>query len=272
MSKRNKKILFFKIVFLIAILFIILALIAPLFAPNDPLQTNFAHVLEKPSFDYPLGTDQVGRCILSRILYGAKVSLGMTFLLLSLVSALGFTIGIVAGLFGGIVDTVLMRITDTTLSFPDIVFVIAIVGVLGPSMRNTVLALAVVWWTKYARLTRILVMEIKNSEYIQAAKMAGAGKVKLITKYIFPNMLSPLIIQFVIDIGGMMLALAGLSFLGLGVQPPTPEWGSMLNEGRGYMQTAPWLLIFPGMAIFIVVAVFNILGDLARDVFDPRHI
>ncbi|MEW9123416.1 MAG: nickel transporter permease [Thermotaleaceae bacterium] len=272
MSNRKRKKAFFSFILSVAVLLILLAIIAPAFAPNDPLATDFAHVLKEPSSKYPFGTDQVGRCIYSRVLYGAKVSLGMTFFLLMLIFTLGLAIGMVAGMSGGIIDTVIMRITDTVLSFPDIVFAIAIVGILGPGVRNTILALSVVWWTKYARLTRVLVMGIKNSEYIHAAKMAGAGKFKLITHYIFPNILSSLIVQLALDIGGMMLALAGLSFLGLGVQSPTPEWGNMLNEGRAYMQTAPWLLIYPGAAIFIVVAIFNVLGDTARDVLDPKHV
>jgi peptide/nickel transport system permease protein len=271
-SNRKRKKVFFTIILSLAILFIILAIIAPVFAPNDPLETDFAHVLEEPNSKYPLGTDQVGRCIYSRILYGARVSLGMTFLLLIFIFTLGLVIGMVSGMSGGVIDTMIMRITDTVLSFPDIVFAIAIVGILGPGIRNTILALSVVWWTKYARLTRVWVMGIKNSEYIHAATMAGAGKLKLITHYIFPNIISSLIVQFVLDIGGMMLALAGLSFLGLGIQPPTPEWGNMLNEGRAYMQTAPWLLLYPGAAIFAVVVIFNVLGDTARDVLDPKHV
>ena len=265
-TKRHRR------VFLVALCIVLLAIIAPVFAPNDPLEPNFAHILEKPSSTYPLGTDQVGRCILSRILYGAKVSLGMTFFLLGLVFILGVTIGIISALSGGFVDMILMRLVDTVLSFPDIVFAIAVVGLLGPGITNTILALAVIWWTKYARLTRMLVMSVKNTEYIQAAKMAGVWGINLIFRYILPNIISPLIIQLAMDIGGMMLALAGLSFLGLGVQPPTPEWGSMLNEGRAYIQTAPWLLLYPGLAIFTVVGIFNILGDRMRDLLDPKNI
>ncbi len=271
MDNKKRKKFFFIIILSIAILMIVFAIIAPVFAPNDPLSTDFVHILQKPSKEYPFGTDQVGRCIYSRILYGAKVSLGMTFLLLSLVFIFGVIIGIAAGISGGIIDTIIMRTADTVLSFPDIVFAIAIVGVLGPGIKNTILALSVIWWTKYARLTRVLVMGVKSNEYIHAAIMVGAGKLKLITHYIIPNIISPLAVQLALDIGGMMLALAGLSFLGLGVQSPTPEWGNMLNEGRTYMQTAPWLLMYPGAAIFIVVAIFNILGDTVRDLLDPKH-
>ncbi|WP_432402139.1 nickel transporter permease [Wukongibacter sp. M2B1] len=270
-NKKHKKLTFI-IILSIAILTIVFAIIAPAFAPNDPLATDFINILKEPSEKYPLGTDQVGRCIYSRILYGAKVSLGMTFLLLALLFVLGVIIGIVAGMSDGIIDTIIMRTSDIVLSFPGIVFAISIVGMLGPGMLNTIIALSVIWWTKYARLTRVLVMGVKNSEYIDAGIMAGAGRVKLITHYIIPNIISPLVVQFALDIGGMMLTLSGLSFLGLGVQPPTPEWGNMLSEGRAYLQTAPWLLIYPGLAIFIVVAIFNILGDIVRDILDPKHV
>lgn len=262
----------FMIVLSIAILTILFAIIAPIFAPNDPLATDFVRILEEPSDQYPLGTDQVGRCICSRILYGARVSLGMTFLLLVLLFILGVVIGIVAGMANGIIDTIIMRASDIVLSFPGLIFTIAIVGMLGPGMLNTIIALSVVWWTKYARLARVLVMSVKNSEYMDAGKMAGAGRLKLISHYVLPNIISPLIVQFALDIGGMMLTLSGLSFLGLGVQQPTPEWGNMLSEGRAYLQTAPWLLIYPGLAIFIVVAIFNTLGDMVRDILDPKHV
>ncbi|WP_206460557.1 nickel transporter permease [Anaerovorax sp. IOR16] len=270
-SMKYKKTTFI-IVLSIAILTILFAIIAPIFAPNDPLATDFVRILEEPSDQYPLGTDQVGRCICSRILYGARVSLGMTFLLLVLLFILGVVIGIVAGMANGIVDTIIMRASDIVLSFPGLIFAIAIVGMLGPGMLNTIIALSVVWWTKYARLARVLVMSVKNSEYMDAGKMAGAGRLKLISHYVLPNIISPLIVQFALDIGGMMLTLSGLSFLGLGVQQPTPEWGNMLSEGRAYLQTAPWLLIYPGLAIFIVVAIFNTLGDMVRDILDPKHV
>lgn len=254
------------------VLFIIIfCFLAPLFAPNDPLQTNLTHILEPPSDQFPLGTDQVGRCILSRLLYGAKVSLGLTLFLLALVAVIGISVGTLAALKGKWLDAFLMRLADMILSFPEIIFVIAIVGILGPGIGNMILALSIIWWTKYARLTRTLILRHKNSEFIHAAVMAGAGNRKLLTHYIFPNILSPLIVQFMLDIGGMLLTIASLSFLGLGVQAPTPEWGSMLSEGRAYMQTAPSLLIYPGIAIFIVVAIFNSIGDLVRDSLDPKQ-
>ncbi len=271
MNKVNIKRTKFIIAILSAGLLIAFALIAPVFAPYDPLQTNFSHILEKPGPEFIFGTDQVGRCIFSRILYGLRVSLGMTFVLLCSVFVLGVIIGIFAGMHGGFVDALVMRLADTILAFPDIVFAIAIVGILGPGIRNTIMALSVIWWTKYARLTRILVMTVREKEYIHAARMAGASRMRVVTHYVLPNILSPLFVQMALDVGSMMLALSGLSFLGLGVQAPTPELGTMLSEGRSYMQTASWLLIYPGLAIFVIVSVFNILGDSVRDLLDPKQ-
>nr|WP_321498438.1 nickel transporter permease [uncultured Methanolobus sp.] len=248
-----------------------IALIAPSIAPNDPYETDFKNILTEPGSKYPLGTDQVGRCILSRILYGANVSLGITFALLSLVFVSGVSIGMVAGMKGGIIDDAIMRLADIVLAFPDIVLAIAIVGVLGSNIINMIIGLSLVWWTKYARLTRVSVMKVKGSTYVSAARMAGAGNIKLITHYILPNIATALIVQFVLDISGMMLAISSMSFLGLGVQPPMPEWGNMLNEGRTYFQTAPWLLTYPGLAIFITVTVFNLLGDSVRDILSKEQ-
>lgn len=250
----------------------LLCLLGPLFAPNDPLQTNLAHVLMPPNAQYPLGTDQVGRCILSRLLYGARISIGLTLLLLTLVSALGFVIGLVAAMRGKWLDATLMRLADMALAFPEILFVIAVVGMLGPGVLNMILALSLIWWTKYARLTRTLVMRYKNAPFVEAGRMAGATRWQILKRYIFPNIASPLVVQYMLDIGGMMLTIASLSFLGLGVQAPTPEWGSMLSEGRTYIQTAPWLLYYPGIAIFIIVIVFNLLGDKIRDLLDPKFV
>lgn len=269
-TRRSASRVRFIVILGVAGLMVILALVAPWLAPNDPLATDFLNILKEPSSQYPFGTDQVGRCILSRMLYGARISLGMTFLLLGLIFILGVLIGTIAGISRGWVDTVIMRIADTVLAFPDLVFAIAVVGMLGPGMVNTILALSVIWWTKYAKLTRVLVITAAANDYMDAGRMAGASKFKLIRRYLFPNIVSPLVVQLALDIGNMMLALASLSFLGLGIQPPTPEWGNMLSEGREFMQTAPWLLIYPGLALFAVVVVFNLLGDSVRDVLDPE--
>lgn len=269
-GKHAKKIQFY-CVLSVAVIMVIFALIAPYLAPNDPTYADFMAIKQPPNDQYPLGTDPVGRCVLSRLMWGARVSLGNTFLVLGLIYFLGILIGIIAGIKGGWVDTVIMRISDTILAFPDIVFAIAVIGMLGPGMLNTVLALAVVWWTFYAKLTRALVISAATNDYMDAGRMAGASKTKLVIKYLLPNIASPLIVQFTLDIGAMMLSLATLSFLGLGVQPPTPEWGAMLSDGRRYMNTAPWLLFYPGLSIFVVVVVFNVLGDSVRDYLDPKQ-
>ena len=261
-----------KIVIFLTLVFIIFPLIAPWLAPHSPLETNFKFVLQPPSKEYPFGTDQVGRCVFSRVLCGARISISLVFLLLAILSSLGILIGIVAGATNRTVDTLIMRISDTILAFPDLVLAIAIVGIIGPGTLNTILALSVIWWTKYARFTRILVKEIINDEFVDAGIMAGASWIKIIFIYVLPNITPQIIIQLALDVGSMMLTLAGLSFLGLGIQPPTPEWGNMLNEGRIYLQTSPWLLIYPGSAIFIVVAVFSIQGDIIRDLLDPKEI
>ncbi len=250
---------------------VIVAIFAPAIAPHDPLETDFLHILEAPNHDYLLGTDQVGRCILSRLLYGARISLAMTFGMLFIIFVLGIIIGTIAGMRGGWVDTLIMRIADTILAFPDLIFAIAVVGLLGPGILNTICALAIIWWTKFARLARVLVRTAIQSDAIAAGRMAGAGPIRLVRHYILPSILPPMLTQLSLDIGNMMLALAGLSFLGLGVQPPTPEWGNMLSEGREYLQSAPWLVIFPGLATFLVVVVFNILGDATRKYLNPER-
>ncbi|WP_433749499.1 nickel transporter permease [Paenibacillus amylolyticus] len=249
---------------------IILAMVAPLLAPYDPLATNFAKVLQPSSVEYPLGTDQLGRCVLSRLLYGARTSLLLTFMMIGIVFVLGVAIGVIAGFARGVTDMVLMRLSDTLMAFPGLIFAIAVVGMLGPGLFNTVLALSVVWWAKYARMARSLVISLQQKEYVAAAAFSGARKIQIIGRTILPNMMSPLIVMAMMDVGGMMLSISGLSFLGLGAQPPNPEWGAMLNEGRRYLQTAPWLLIYPGLAIFSTVIIFNLLGDSLRDVLDPK--
>ncbi|WP_339239096.1 nickel transporter permease [Paenibacillus sp. FSL R5-0517] len=249
---------------------IILAMVAPLLAPHDPLATNFAKVLQPSSAEYPLGTDQLGRCVLSRLLYGARTSLLLTFMMIGIVFVLGVTIGVIAGFARGVTDMVLMRLSDTLMAFPGLIFAIAVVGMLGPGLFNTVLALSVVWWAKYARMARSLVISLQQKEYVAAAAFSGARKIQIIGRTILPNMMSPIIVMAMMDVGGMMLSISGLSFLGLGAQPPNPEWGAMLNEGRRYLQTAPWLLVYPGLAIFSTVIIFNLLGDSLRDVLDPK--
>ncbi len=255
----------------LVILVVLVALLAPWLAPQDPLVGNMKEALQTPSSAHLLGTDKMGRDTLSRIICGTQTSLFMTICLVVLVAVVGTTVGTLAGYFGGKVEMVLMRFTDMMLSFPGIVLAIAIAGIMGGSVINTILALSVVSWAKYARLVRSLVLKIRNQDFITAAQLCGTSTKMIIWQHILPNTLPMVVITAAMDIGTMMMEIAGLSFLGFGAQPPTPEWGLMLNEGRQYIQTAPWLMVYPGMAIFIVVAIFNLWGDSLRDILDPRQ-
>ena len=255
----------------LVLLIVLLALFAPFLAPQDPMAGDMKTVLQTPSAQHILGTDKLGRDILSRILCGTQISLFMALCLVALIAVVGTLVGVLAGYFGGWLETILMRFADMMLAFPGIVLAIAIAGILGGSVINTILALLVVSWAKYARLVRSLVIRLRNQDFILAAKIQGAHTRSILWRHILPNVLPMVVITGAMDIGTMMMEIAGLSFLGFGAQPPTPEWGLMLNEGRQYIQTAPWLMIYPGLAIFIVVAIFNLWGDSLRDVLDPRQ-
>lgn len=270
MKQRGKWIRFY-ILLMLALLVLAAAFWGKHLAPYDPLESDFLAALQPPSKEHFFGTDNLGRDVLSRILYGAGNSFALTFLMIAIVAVIGTTIGIISGYFGGWLDTVMMRFTDILLAFPDTVFAIAIVGMMGPGLLNTVLALSLVWWTKYARLTRGLASSIRAKDYITEARFGGVRTPGILFRYVLPNVLPQVIVMATLDIGGMMLALAGLSFLGLSSQPPTPEWGYMLYEGKSYLQTAPWIMIFAGLAIFITVIVFNLLGDSLRDLLDPKE-
>lgn len=265
--RKNKT---FAFICLLALGLVTIGILAPYIAPYDPLKADMANSLNSPNSMFPLGTDQLGRDLLSRILHGTLNSLKMTFSLVAIVFIFGTALGIIAGYFGGIVDTIIMRFCDIFLAFPGIIFAIAVAGVLGPSSINTVIALAVVNWPKYARMSRGLTLSIRKKDYIKAAKMGGASECQIIMRYILPNIIPSLIVTATMDIGTMLLEISSLSFLGLGAQPPTPEWGYMINEGRTYIQTAPWLMIYPGIAMLITVTIFNLLGEYIRDILDPN--
>ena len=227
--------------------------------------------LKAPDDTYTCGTDKLGRDVLSRVIYGTRSSLTMTLVLVAVILVTGTALGVIAGYFGGVIDAVIMRIADMMISFPGLVLAIAIAGLLGPNMVNAVIAIASVSWTKYARLARSMVLKIKSNLYMEAAVVTGTSTMNIILKHVVPNMITTMIVTAATDIGTMMLELASLSFLGFGAQAPTPEWGLMLNEGRTYISKAPWLMIYPGIAIVIVVVVFNMLGDSIRDILDPRQ-
>ncbi len=251
-------------------LIVLIAICAPLLSPYDPYESAIQNSLLPPSAEHYFGTDKLGRDIFTRILYGARISITMALTVVIISSGLGTLIGVISAYVGGKVDTVIMRLTDVFLAFPGIVLAIAIAGVLGGSAVNAVLAVVIVGWTKYARLARSMTLKVKQQDFLAAAITNGTRPIAMIRRHILPNIIPIIIITAALDIGALMMELAGLSFLGFGAQPPTPEWGLMLNEGRQLIQTAPWLMIFPGLAIVIVVAVFNLWGDSLRDIMDPR--
>lgn len=255
----------------LALAVLILSVLAPYLAPNDPLKIDVAKILAPADDIHPLGTDHVGRCIYSRLLYAARTTIGTAVVLLLLIAGIGMVLGAIAGYRAGIVDRLISRSGDVFLAFPDIIFAIIIIGMLGPGVINTMLALASIWWVRYAKLTRILVRKEISCDYVQAARMAGASEMKIFSHYIFPNIIPAIVVQLCLNIGTIIIALAGFSFLGLGIQPPMPEWGNMLSEGRIYIQTAPHVLIYPGAAIFVVVILFNSLGEMLRSLLNRQE-
>ena len=264
----NKTFVVFSI---LAVCIILTAVFAPVVTRGvDPLKGSLVDALLPPCKEHIFGTDKMGRDIFSRVIYGARASLSATFGVVALIFLVGTVTGVLAGYFGGVIDAVIMRIADMMLSFPGLVLALAVAGIMGASIKNAIVAVVVVNWTKYARLGRSLVLKIRNRDYVAAAVVTGSKTPHMIFKYMLPNALPTLIITAATDIGGMMLELASMSFLGFGAKPPAPEWGYMLNEGRACIQSAPWLMIFPGLAIFIVVVVFNMLGDSLRDILDPK--
>lgn len=265
--KSRRRLIFFSI--LVAGI-IAVAVFAPYVMPYDPVKAVLKDALQAPGENHICGTDTLGRDVFTRVIYGARISISNTMMLLAVVMILGTLLGVISGFFGGRIDTLIMRVSDIMIAFPDLILAIAIAGILGPNMINAITAITVVSWPRYARLARSLVMKIKNRDYIYAAYITGSRDSYLLKQYFLPNILPTVIVTAATDVGTFMLSLASLSFLGFGVQPPTPEWGYMLSEGRTYMQSAPWLMIYPGIAIFIVVSVFNLFGDSVRDLFDPK--
>jgi peptide/nickel transport system permease protein len=248
-----------------------LALFAPWIAPHDPNEQFPGKKFAPPSANFPLGADGLGRDMMSRLVYGAQPSVGSAALATILIAAIGVTLGVLAGYRGGWVDDVIMRLVDTLLALPSLLLAIAIVGVLGPSLLNVILGAVLIWWASYARLVRSLVLEVRERPYIEAAVTVGVGTPRLIWRHLLPNIIAPVIVLASLEMGTLLLIIAGLNFLGLGVQPPTAEWGAMLNQGRAYFQLAPEQMLYPGSMITITVLGFNLLGDGLRDILDPRH-
>lgn len=251
-------------------LFLFLVAFGSLLAPHDPVQPNVAVKLQPPSSTYWFGTDELGRDVLSRIMSGAKYSLGVAFLILSIAVLVGTVVGLIAGYAGGIIDELLMRVTDLFLAFPALVLAMAIAATLGRTLENTVIALTAVYWPWYARLVRGQVLWLKEREFVEAARAIGASPFRILGRHILPNTLAVVIVQLTLDVGYAVLATSGLSFLGLGAQPPTPEWGTMIAGARTFFREAWWYITFPGLALTLTVLGFNLLGDGLRDFLDPR--
>lgn len=255
----------------LAALVVVVAVFAPLLCPYDPYAQDLSAALQAPGPSHVAGTDRYGRDLLSRIVMGTRPSIFATLALVALIASIGTAIGVVCGWKSGRLDVVLMRTSDLFLAFPGLVFALAVAGVLGGGILNAVVALAAIGWPKYARIARGLTLAQKGEPYLAAARLAGCTTAQLVFSHILPNIAGPILVTAMLDIGTMMMELAGLSFLGLGVRPPAAEWGSMMSENRNLLQTAPWTIVAPGIAIFVTVMIFNLLGDTIRDRMDPAR-
>ena len=250
---------------------LLITIFAKYICPYDPYAQDLTQAMQPPSAAHLMGTDTYGRDMLSRVLIGAQTSISSTFALVAIITVFGTVVGIFCGYYGGIVDSVMMRISDVCLAFPGLVFAMAVAAILDGGVRNAVIALALISWPKYSRIARGQTLSIKNLPYMQASQMAGDSVLQMIFRHVLPNIVGPILVTSMLDIGTMMMEIAGLSFLGLGAQPPVAEWGSMMSSGRSMLQTYPWIVLSPGLAIFISVVIFNLLGDSIRDYMDPKN-
>lgn len=254
----------------ILVLLSLVAVLAPAIAPYDPDAVDILHQLEAPSKAHLLGTDLYGRDIFSRILYGGRITLVVGLIAVGIAASIGIVLGLIAGFYGGAVDSIIMRLVDVLLAFPRILLALSIVGMLGPGLLNVMVAVGIAGITGYARLVRGSVLSAKENLYVEAARVVGCPDRIILRRHLLPNIIGPVIVLATLDVAAAILSASSLSFLGLGVQPPTAEWGAMLNEGRQYLRTAPWITLFPGLAIMISVLSINMLGDGLRDALDPR--
>ncbi|NLH00954.1 MAG: ABC transporter permease subunit [Clostridiales bacterium] len=269
MKNRTDSSLSMAVGIVLAVLIVSSALCAPLIAPNDPLKVDMAHALQKAGREYPLGTDQLGRCVLSRLLYGARTSLGAACIILLITISIGTVIGTVSGLFAGkLPDKLLTAFCEIVLAFPGLILALVISGLLEPGIFNIILALGLVSWARYARVVRSLVISIREADYMKAAKVSGTDGLHLVSRHIIPNISGAIGTIVVTDIGSTILRFAGLSFIGLGAQAPSPEWGMMINEARLYMDKMPSLIIYPILAVTLSVLAFQLIGDGLRDRLD----
>ena len=260
--------------FLFAVLaatLLLITIFAKYICPYDPYAQDLSQAMQPPSATHPMGTDTYGRDMLSRVLIGAQTSISSTFVLVAIITVFGTIVGIFCGYYGGVVDSVMMRISDICLAFPGLVFAMAVAAILNGGVQNAVIALALISWPKYSRIARSQTLSIKELPYIHASKLAGDTAIQVVFRHVLPNIIGPVLVTSMLDIGTMMMEIAGLSFLGLGAQPPVAEWGSMMSSGRSMLQTYPWIVLSPGAAIFVSVVIFNLLGDTIRDYMDPRN-
>lgn len=255
----------------LAVILLLVTIFADRIVPYDPYAQDLSKSMMPPSSEHLMGTDRYGRDMFSRVIVGAQVSIFSTLALVGVISVFGTIVGTLCGYYGGAVDSIVMRISDVCLAFPGLVFALAIAALLGGGVGNAVIALAVISWPKYARVARSQTLALKNVPFVLAARLSGCTSLQMILRHILPNILGPILVTAMLDIGTMMMELAGLSFLGLGAQPPTAEWGNMMSGGRSMLQTYPWLVLSPGLAIFVTVVIFNLLGDTVRDYMDPKN-
>lgn len=268
--KKNRVTTRLRVFAVLALLLILCSFFSAYLTPYDPYLQNLDIAKQPPTRAHPLGTDRYGRDMLSRVIAGSRASIFSTLLLVAVITGLGTAVGVTCGWVGGLTDTVLMRISDVFLAFPGLVFALAVAGSLGGGLQNAIIALAAISWPKYARIARSQTLSQKESQWMKAVRLSGSGTGKIIWGHILPNILGPILVTSMLDIGTMMMELAALSFLGLGAKPPIPEWGSMMSDTRSLMTTSPWITFSPGIAIFLSVMIFNLLGDTLRDYADPK--
>ena len=269
--KKNRirmKLLFFAA---LAVLLLLATIFAKQLCPYDPYTQDLTQAMQPPGPVHLMGTDTYGRDMFSRVLIGAQTSITSTLVLVAIITVAGTMVGVLCGYYGGSADAFVMRISDICLAFPGLVFAMAVAAILNGGVQNAVIALALISWPKYSRIARSQTLSIKELPYIQASRLAGDTTIQMIFRHVLPNIIGPVLVTSMLDIGTMMMEIAGLSFLGLGAQPPVAEWGSMMSSGRSMLQTYPWIVLSPGLAIFVSVVIFNLLGDTIRDYMDPKN-
>jgi peptide/nickel transport system permease protein len=256
----------------IVVVVTVAALLAPWLASHDPIATDFSHRFAGPSRNHPFGTDNLGRDEFSRILHGARLSLGMAVTASVGITAVGVLLGLLAAMYGRLVDTLAMRVADVFLALPTLILALVVVGLLGQGLRNLVITIIFVQWPSYARIVRGMALKVREREFVEAAQAVGASRPRIVLRHVLPNLIGPIAVLSTLDLGRVLLAVSGLSFLGFGVSPPTPEWGAMLSDAKTFIDKAPQLLFWPGLAITSMVLAFNLAGDGLRDLLDPRNV